>query len=287
MGDFSNALVQIEEMVPPSALSLGGGQGRQPLPSLPTMLYFCVPKNNELLAYWDKVADRLFKIRHCMSIEGMVRQLSLFAPPINPALLVKAAAAGLDIGSVLAEVNAPLPHYRFQVLSQKATELCSELKSLGAALLAALEKRDAEKLGLLRAEQETALLKFTEEVRKKQVEEAKQQIEVLAASREIASARYTHFRKLLTAETLELPSAPAGSDDTAKGIPFELDSFNALTQKGEGVRMISQEVSELENMESAKERQEDANETELAANVAHAFPNFSIKLLGKDWEKTD
>lgn len=282
LGDFSNALVQIEEMVPPSALSSGGGQARQPLPSLPTMLYFCVPKNNELLAYWDKVADRLFKIRHCMSIEGVVRQLPLFAPPINPALLVKAAAAGMDIGSVLAEVNAPLPHYRFQVLSQKATELCSELKSLGAALLAPLEKRDAEKLSLLRAEQETALLEFTEEVRKKHVEEAKQQIEVMEASREITSARYTHFRKLLTAETLELPSAPAGSDDTAKGIPFELDSFNALTQKGEGVRMISQEVSELENMKEAKERQEDANYTELAANVAHAVPNFSIKLFGKD-----
>ena len=282
MGDFSNALVQIEEMVPPSALSLGGGQGRQPLPSLPTMLYFCVPKNNELLAYWDKVADRLFKIRHCMSIEGMVRQLSLFAPPINPALLVKAAAAGLDIGSVLAEVNAPLPHYRFQVLSQKATELCSELKSLGAALLAALEKRDAEKLSLLRAEQETALLDLAEEVRKKQVEEAKQQIEVLKASREIASARYTHFRKLLTAETLELPSAPAGSDDTTKGIPFELDSFNALTQEEEGVRMIPQEVSELEKMKNAKGRQEDANYTELAANVAHVFPNFSIKVFAKD-----
>ena len=50
-------------------------------------------------SYWDTVADRLFKIRHCMNIDGVVRQLPLFEPPIDPALLVKAAAAGIDIGT--------------------------------------------------------------------------------------------------------------------------------------------------------------------------------------------
>jgi hypothetical protein len=30
-------------------------------------LYFCIPRNDKLLSYWDNVADRLFKIRHCMT----------------------------------------------------------------------------------------------------------------------------------------------------------------------------------------------------------------------------
>jgi hypothetical protein len=34
------------------------------------------------------VADRLFKIRHCMNIEGVVRPLALFDPPIDPGMLV-------------------------------------------------------------------------------------------------------------------------------------------------------------------------------------------------------
>jgi len=34
-------------------------------------------------------------------------------------------------------------------MSQKASELCAEVKSLGSALLAALEKRDGEALALL------------------------------------------------------------------------------------------------------------------------------------------
>ena len=54
-------------------------------------LYFCLPPNDKLLAYWDTVADRLFKVRHCMNLEGVLRQLALFDPPIDPALLVAAA----------------------------------------------------------------------------------------------------------------------------------------------------------------------------------------------------
>ena len=60
------------------------------------------PATDKLLAYWDTVADRLFKIRHCMNIEGVVRQLALFDPPLDPGMLVKAAAAGIDIGSLVA-----------------------------------------------------------------------------------------------------------------------------------------------------------------------------------------
>ncbi|UCD97953.1 MAG: hypothetical protein JSV42_13445, partial [Chloroflexota bacterium] len=141
LGEFSSGLAEIEEFVPPSVASVPV-EGDTPLPSPLTMLYFCVPKNDELLAYWDLVADRLFKIRHCMNIEGVVRQLPLFASPIDPALLVRAAAAGIDLSSVLNDIHAPLPHYRFNILGQKASELCNELKSLGGMLLATLEKRD-------------------------------------------------------------------------------------------------------------------------------------------------
>ena len=52
--------------------------------TLPSLLYFCVPHNDMLLGYWDTVADRLFKIRYCMNIEGLVRELPLFEPPIDP-----------------------------------------------------------------------------------------------------------------------------------------------------------------------------------------------------------
>src|SRR5262249_50678547 len=35
---------------------------------LVSKLVFCIPDNKELRAYWDRVEDRLFKIRNCMDI---------------------------------------------------------------------------------------------------------------------------------------------------------------------------------------------------------------------------
>ena len=45
---------------------------------------------------------------------------------------MKAAAAGVDIISALADLNAPLPVYRFNVLLQKANEVCHDVKALGS-----------------------------------------------------------------------------------------------------------------------------------------------------------
>jgi hypothetical protein len=74
------------------------------------------------MSYWETVADRLFKIRNSLNLQGIFRQLPLFEPPIDPALLAR-AAAGLDVGAVVAGVNQPLPLVRFQLLVQKAKVL--------------------------------------------------------------------------------------------------------------------------------------------------------------------
>ena len=156
-------------------------------------LFFCIPKNDRLLGYWDTVEDRLFKIRHCMNIEGVVRQLPLFQPPIDPGLLVKAAAAGVDISSALSALNAPLPYYRFQVIQQKAQELINDVKSLGAALLSALEKRDAEELALLRASHETRVLDSVRQVKERSIEEAQANLAALQVSRRAAQFRHAYY----------------------------------------------------------------------------------------------
>jgi hypothetical protein len=196
LDDFSNALVNIENLVPDSQHDGTASSTEQPPLTLPAMLYFCVPKNDALLGYWDKVADRLFKIRHCMNIEGMVRQLPLFEPPIEPGLLVRAAALGVDLTSAINDINAALPHYRFSVMAQKASELCADLKTLGGALLSALEKRDAEALALLRSSQEIEVLNALRQVKEKQVEEAKQALEGLKKARDLVNIRHTYFANL-------------------------------------------------------------------------------------------
>ena len=197
---FSNALVQVENLVP---IQPGNGpEGADPAP-LP-MLYFCIPRNDKMLGYWDTVADRLYKIRHCMNIEGVVRQLALFEPPIDPAALVKAVADGVDISSALADLNAPLPLYRFNVLLQKANEVCNDVKALGSALLSALEKKDAEALGLLRQGQEIKLLEAVLAVREKQIDEAKENLEGMKRSKELSEIKKKYYESREFMNTKEI-----------------------------------------------------------------------------------
>jgi hypothetical protein len=171
LDEFCNALVPIENLTPSTASTTSIDVARSSESAIPSILFFCIPANDKLLGYWDMVADRLFKLRHCMNIEGLVRQLPLFEPPIDPALLVRARAMGVDLREVVAGEPALSP-YRFTVMLQKANELCAEVRSLGAALLSAYEKRDGEELARLRSNHEQRLLEAMKDIRQKQVEEA-------------------------------------------------------------------------------------------------------------------
>lgn len=169
---FGNKKIEVlmENFVSPPADTEPGGDA----PALPhiEVQYFGIPANDRLLAYWDTVADRLFKVRNCMNIEGTIRRLPLFEPPIDPALLVKAAAAGVDLSSVLALSTPPAGLYRFRILADKAATLCAEVRALGERLLQALERRDAEALALLHSGHEVIMREAVRTVREQQVDEA-------------------------------------------------------------------------------------------------------------------
>ncbi len=196
LDEFGNALVSalVEDTLLPITV-IPSNTGTEPMPKL-DMFYFCIPNNDYLTKYWDTVEDRLYKIRHCMNIAGIVRQLPLFEPPIDPALLVKAAAAGIDLSSVLNDLAAPTPFYRFRIVSQKAIEFCNEVKGLGEKLLSALEKKDVETLSLLRSQHEIQLLEAVKQVRKKQIDEAVETIGSLNKSKESAEQRKSYYEGL-------------------------------------------------------------------------------------------
>jgi GH18 family chitinase len=177
--------------------------------------YFCLPTNDTLNGYWDTVDDRLYKIRHCMNIQGVVQQLPLFAPPISPALLVAAQAEGVDLSSVLSNINAATPFYRFRIMVQKALELCEEVRSLGAALLAALEKEDAEALAVMRATQETQLLQAMQQMKELAVQEAQATQASLQASLQTATDRQSYYWGLHTTREIGQETLQATALDNA------------------------------------------------------------------------
>jgi Tc toxin complex TcA C-terminal TcB-binding domain len=160
-------------------------------------LYFGIPHNDKLLTYWDTVSDRLFKIRHCMNVEGIVRQLALFDPPIDPGMLVKAAAAGIDVSAMVNGLNQPTSQVRAPFLIQKALELCAEVRGLGSALLSAIEKGDGERLSLLRQSHEIEIQKMQQDVRFLQWKQAQESTQSLLTSRSTALERLHYYQRLL------------------------------------------------------------------------------------------
>jgi hypothetical protein len=157
---FANAIVDIENAMGGAG---GGGGGGGGMPSAQTF-YFKIPPNDKLLGYWKTVADRLFKLRHCQNIAGVTRQLALFDAPIDPGLLIKARAAGVDIGSVLGDLTAALPNSRFTALYPQALDFVNAVRAYGALLLSATEKSDAAALAMLQQTTQQQLLRDGDQI---------------------------------------------------------------------------------------------------------------------------
>jgi hypothetical protein len=183
----------------------GGRIEKEKHPSSEGMLYFCMPFNDKTLNCWNTVDDRLFNIRHCRNIEGIERTLPLTDAPIDPELLIRAVNDGLNMGDVINGLYAPPPQYRYNILAARAAELCNETKALGAAMLSAIEKRDAEHLSLLRSTNEISLLKLVSEVKTLQITEAERNIDALTASRKSVSTRYYQYQRLLGKKDIKIP----------------------------------------------------------------------------------
>lgn len=271
---FGNAMVELELAAPFSdQTTLPFGQVGQEMAfaniyGIASTFYFCIPNNPKLLSYWDTVADRLYKIRHCLNIEGVFRKLPLSQPPIDPGLLVKAAAQGLSIASVLNDLNTPMPNYRFYYLLQKALELCNELKSLGGAMLSAIEKQENESIALLRAKHESVMQNLVMEIKKKQLEEAQKNIESLQQNRKTPEARMKYYLKLSGLDESLVPG------DTAEfnGIPNDI-----VTVDGDsGLKLIPFEKEDMDKASAAQEKQLAAGLPEKIASILHALPNLTV-----------
>jgi hypothetical protein len=175
------------------ASSLGRAIFRQVSP------IFCIPVNERLFGYWDRVEDRLYKLRHCLDIEGNLRQLPLFGYPIDPGLLVSDKSSGITIDDILAATQRQLPAHRFSYLIEKAKAFASTVQSFGASLLSALEKRDAEGLARIRDTQQKNILGLTTDVRNNELKVAEENVEIITRRRAALEYRRDYYNGLLSA----------------------------------------------------------------------------------------
>ena len=292
---FGNALRDVETAIPfdlaPHPTNAANTDQLNAIRSVGNTLYFCVPRNDKLLGYWDIVADRLFKIHNSLNFQGIFRQLPLFQPPIDPALLARAAAAGLDVGAIVSGLNQPLPLVRFQLLVQKATEICHEVKSLGSGLLAAMEKGDNEALAILRTQHERNMLEIGETVKYQQWQEAIKNREGLEKSLTNAAQRYTYYEMQLGTQASDITNAIptldpldtnglesmnySQSEATMQPRPITVDIAGDLSGAS-GKLMSSYEKEELDKLNLAHDMQITATALNLVGTGLSMIPQVTI-----------
>jgi hypothetical protein len=192
LDQFSNALVEVENLVsPPATATPGSTSGGMPAP-LPHLgaattetLFFCIPGNRQLLDYWNTVDDRLYKIRHCLNQQGVPQPVPLYPPPIDPmGLVAQVAGGGATLGA-----PAFTPIYRFTPHLERAIELANDVRAYGALVLAALEKKDAEALAALHASQDADIQTRMLDLKTLAVAEAVEQMDALIKQKAAVQVR--------------------------------------------------------------------------------------------------
>lgn len=243
--------------------------------------YFYVPENSELTAYWDRVEDRLFKIRHGMNIKGEVRSLAMFEPPIDVRQLIRAAAAGGGSLSLMSRLDVQIPYYRFALMIEKAKSLAGGVMQLGNSLLGALEKNDAEAVALLRASQEKAILNMTTFIKEQQINELVEINSSLNESLNSATRRYDYYTDLLAkglspGEIINIVSTTLGMIcNVAAGVTRTLASVGyAVPQGGSPFAMTygGQQIGAVLTAASGA--------FEIGAGISNYIAQLSLTLAG-------
>ncbi|NER88851.1 hemopexin repeat-containing protein [Moorena sp. SIO3A2] len=183
-----------------------------------TQPYFYIPENQNLIDYWDRIEDRLYKIRHSLNIMGIKQPLPLFQPPIDPMALVRAVAGGGGIGGAIAGLSVAVPHYRFNFMLNKARELVGKLNQFGGDLLGAIEKKDSEALSLLQNRHEKEILEVTSRIKEAQLNDALENLKSLEENKRSAEGQLEHYNELINSGLLSSEQAQIGAMETAKDL---------------------------------------------------------------------
>lgn len=153
-------------------------KGQQPLPQPPLIaviapsLEFCIPPNPILTALRLHAELNLFKLRTCRNIAGLKRQLDPYAAPTDTTSGLPAiGAAGQLVVPGVATLQPSL--YRYPVLIERAKQLVQLAGQVEAAMLSALERRDAETQTLMQARQQLGLAQAGVRLQDLRVGEAK------------------------------------------------------------------------------------------------------------------
>jgi hypothetical protein len=163
---------------------------------------FCLPPNPVPGALRLHAEMNLYKLRHCMNIAGMQRQVDSYSAPTNATSGLPTIGAAEQPASTAMLPIQPTP-YRYSTLVDRAKQIAQLASQIETAMLAALEKRDAEAYTRLKAAQDARLAGATVQLQTLRVSQAQDGIALAQLQTNRAQAQASHWSDLLSAGITE------------------------------------------------------------------------------------
>lgn len=165
---------------------------RNPAPAIG----FCIPPNPILFYLRLQAEVNLFKIRNCLNIAGMRRELDPYAAATDTVTGIPYIGSGGQL--VLPGVNAIQPTlYRFPFLLERARRLVEMAAQVESAMLNAIEKKESEELRKLEQKQRIKLAREDVKLQNLRVREAQENFDLSELKRERVEISQAYYRALI------------------------------------------------------------------------------------------
>jgi hypothetical protein len=166
-----------------------------PTPQTPVYSY-CVPENPVGKMYQMYAEMNLYKIRNCMNIAGLVRELDPYAAPTDTTTGMSFIGIGGQI--VQSGTNNLKPsQYRYDFLLERAKLLVSIAQQMESAMLAAAEKYDAESYAQKLVKQQISLSRANVTLGNSKLKYAQGAVDLANLEKTKVDFQFEHYESLL------------------------------------------------------------------------------------------
>ncbi|WP_426578274.1 Tc toxin subunit A [Xenorhabdus stockiae] len=155
---------------------------------------FISPFNTQLIELQQTLKNRLYNLRHGLTIDGKASSLSLYASAANPDNLGQRNTGYAT--STLSNMQQQIPPYRFPIMLKRACDAVKQLTEMGHRLLQATESEVNAEQEVLEQSQLIRLSEFAIELQQEAVQMAQMGKATLEESKKMAQERYDHYHNL-------------------------------------------------------------------------------------------
>lgn len=188
---------------------------------------FVTPPNPVLQGLSLHTAVNLYKIRSGCNIAGMTRQLDPYAVSVEVGSGFPVIGGQGELPVPQANAAQPTP-YRYSALIERAKQLVGLATQIENAMLAALEKRDAEYYTLMRARQDLGLARANVQLQDLRVREAQGGVVQAQLSQQRSQTQVDYYQARLDEGTSDLEKASLILMGTSAGLQVAAAGLNFI-----------------------------------------------------------